>query len=261
MLVLQEGLHQGIFKHFIREVERNPYLNFPDLEKALLKEIASKKMREKLQNLAPGQVRSTLSTYTTQPHKHNTRQSKSSTSKLQDKLEQATNVLVNAATTMRQGRNYPSPEDRKQQKCFDFSAGRCSRGANCKYSHTGTPTRKRSERTSWSSGTNEAGPNRKRQRGQKDCIYHPGAHSHDTQDCRKVKRATAKAHFDSRNTAAVNAIFDAQEDDEQQERHALCTHVMALPQDTRQLDRWCVDGASETNATFSRERCYNIKAT
>ena len=258
MLVLKDGLHQGIFEIFIREVDRNPYPTYFELERALLKESANKKVREKLEELKPGQVRNTLSTRTTQQHKHNTRSPP--TSNFQETLEKATTVIANATTAiLRQNKNNQPTEYKRKQKCYDFAAGKCDRGSNCRYSHEGTPPRKRPERSNWGTGTNDAGPPSKRQRVRKHCIHHRHLSNHDTSECRNPKRERAKADYDSRNNAAVNAFFDAQEEDEG--RHVLCTHVMALPQGARQIDKWCVDGASETNATYDRARCTNIRPT
>ena len=259
MRVLIKGINQDVFKDFIRDVNRRPYSSFDELEQALLKEAAREEVLEALANLAPGRVQTTLTTVAQSRTRSGKPFSPPTNEARLDRIERIlVSMAVDPASRNRGDKRTRNGDGKaRTDACYDFAAGKCRRGKDCKYAHD--------------EGAGGQEPPSKRQRPDRGtgkwCKIHATT-GHNTSECNKGKAnpailAAYAGDMEQHDQRINNLRADIRSDLNSftlQSEHAACTrHVLALPDLNEKIDRWCIDGASTCNATFNRANCRNIR--
>jgi hypothetical protein len=242
--ILLNGIDQDIFENFIYNAKRQPYENCAKLQKALEATAAEPRILKKLAALKPGNAQSLLTTQTqsqpeVQAHGHT-----------ETRLANIETILVSMAQTQHANRN--SGDRKTIGQCKEFlRKGSCSWGANCKFLHSTPPA----------SGTLPVPPP-----GQW-CTYHK-IPWHNTSDCRKAKSALQQLAGQTQQNVNTTLTGNNQGTSTlngydfcfttQVNRFEMPKHVFTM-QDAPKVDKWCVDGASTTFATYDRTRCFNVR--
>lgn len=221
--VLLKGLDQDIFETFISTAERHPYDDYDTLQKALESAAAKPRMLDKLRTLKPGnaQAQSVFATRTPEPVSTAVTDSQR-IAQLEAKL---------ASLSLQLGSKSPSGRSRHKPLCRNFAAGRCTRGDKCDFYHPPGEI--------------------------KFCKTH-GRGTHSTEECRGSKPWQPPATVAVTTATEGNGHLFNGFEFTNTTRFSCGEHVFTL-QSAPKIDRWCVDGASTTHATYDRDRCFNIR--
>jgi hypothetical protein len=151
---------------------------------------------------------------------------------------------------------------KREEICFNFAKGRCTRGDKCPYKHIRNNNNNNNNNNSGDNNNNSRNNNNDSKRQDrnstlKHCVLHKKSHTHNTAECTLFQDLDPSSQALLLKPESINSTFNSSE--------LMFTTRVSLPtssiftmQGKPKIDLWCVDGASTVMATWDINRCFDI---